>query len=221
MAPALSAEKNSVVLLLQDLKELQPQTLPPLLMKHQEVLLLHLLQLMLKELEMTRKGGLQSLLVALEDSQDLFSLHLTRCSPLLGQAAAQEAVRAVDQRADHRQTQTTRLLLPNPVAAEVRQGQVPPQTVAKAPLPNLRPGVHLRAMRTRELPPPGVPGSTQNLLTSISTDLWFCERGYLLDLVMLRSSSNWKFNQLLFWTFLGGQQNSAAVVLVSPLMTNG
>ena len=41
------------------------------------------------------------------------------------------------------------------VAAEVRQGQVPPQTVAKAPLPNLRPGVHLRAMRTRELPPPG------------------------------------------------------------------
>ena len=69
MAPALSAEKNSVVLLLQvspfscftwiweffnyptfqGLKELQPQTLPPLiLMKHQEVLLLHLLQLMLK-----------------------------------------------------------------------------------------------------------------------------------------------------------------------------
>ena len=40
-------------------------------------------------------------------------------------------------------------------AAEVRQGQAPPQTVAKAPLPNLRPGVHLRAMRTRELPPPG------------------------------------------------------------------
>merc|ERR1719447_2592774 len=114
MAPALSAEKNSVVLLLQDLKELQPQTLPPLiLMKHQEVLLLHLL-LMPKELEITLKGGLQSLLVALEDSQDLFSLHLTRCSPLLGQAAAQEVVRAADQRVDHRQTRTTRLLLPNP-----------------------------------------------------------------------------------------------------------
>ena len=127
------------------------------------------------------------------------------------------------------------------VAAEVRQGQVPPQTVAKAPLPNLRPGVHLRAMRTRELPPPGsdhlnsnpapkfdegvesytyfsgVPGSTQNLLISILTDLWLCEKGYLLDLVMLHSSSNWKFNQRLFWTIFGGQQNSAAVVLVSPL----
>jgi len=181
MAPALSAGKNSVVLLLQGLKELQPQTLPPLiLMKQQEVLLLHLLLLILKELEITLKGGLQSLLVALEDSQDLFSLHLTRCSPLLGQAAAQEVVRAADQRVDHRQTRTTKLLLPNP-AAEVRQGQVPPQTVAKAPLPNLRPGVHLRAMRTREPPPPGVPGSTQNLLTSILTDLWFCEKGYLLD----------------------------------------
>ena len=69
MAPALSAGKNSVVLLLQvssfsyftwiwdffnypalqGLKELQPQTLPPLiLMKQQEVLLLHLLLLMLK-----------------------------------------------------------------------------------------------------------------------------------------------------------------------------
>ena len=67
----------------------------------------------------------------------------------------------------------------------------------------------------------GVPGSTQNLLTSILTDLWFCEKGYLLDLVLLHSSSNWKFNQCLFWTILGGQQNSAAVVLVSPLMTNG
>ena len=100
-------------------------------------------------------------------------------------------------------------------------------------------------MRTRELPPPGsdhlnsnpapkfdegvesytyfsgVPGSTQNLLTSILTDLWFCEKGYLLDLVLLHSSSNWKFNQRLFWTIFGGQQNSAAVVLVSPLMTNG
>ena len=63
----------------------------------------------------------------------------------------------------------------------------------------------------------GVPGSTQNLLTSILTDLWFCEKGFLLDLVMLHSSSN----QLLFWTFFGGQQNSAAMVLVSPLMTNG
>ena len=31
-----------------------------------------------QELEITLKGGLQSLLVALEDSQDLFSLHLTR-----------------------------------------------------------------------------------------------------------------------------------------------
>ena len=69
MAPALSAGKNSVVLLLQvssfscftwiweffnypafqGLKELQPQTLPPLiLMKQQEVLLLHLLLLILK-----------------------------------------------------------------------------------------------------------------------------------------------------------------------------
>ena len=69
MAPALSAERNSVVLLLQvssfscftwiwelfnypafqGLKELQPQILPPLiLMKQQEVPLLHLLLLMLK-----------------------------------------------------------------------------------------------------------------------------------------------------------------------------
>ena len=125
-------------------------------------------------------------------------------------------------------------------AAEVRQGQVPPQTVAKAPLPNLRPGVHLRAMRTRELPPPGsdhldsnpVPEFDEGVKSYIffrrpRLDSEFVDLDFDWSLVMRKrifvglSDAPQYPNQRLFWTIFGGQQNSAAVVLVSPLKTNG